>query len=634
MSDKLWIPDNGDSTFTNPVIYADYSDPDVIRVGDTYYMTASSFNYCPGLPILVSKDLVNWKLVNYATKNITDNTVNNYDIPQHSRGIWAPSIRYNNGTFYIFYGMPDEGYYVVETKDPYGEWSEPYLLMRGKGYIDPCPIWDGDKAYVVHGYAKSRIGFKSFLGIFEMSPDCKSVIGEDKILYDGLATNHTIEGPKTYKIGEYFYILAPAGGVKKGWQTALRSKSIYGPFEEAYVLAKGDTIVNGPHQGSLVDDAEGNLWFVHFQDRGLYGRLTHVQPTRMVDGWPVMGEGDNTPAGPDNVASKYCGHPVITYKMPASLVNLESTIAANSSQLVESSQAAQGTTIADPLQAEQGLDYEQLAKLSAVSQGLALGSQLGLDASDDFSSDKLGLQWQWTGNYYDDFYKFVPADAAGAASQSQALRLFAKNPAQDADPTIWRSANVLTQKIITPFFDIVTDIDFSGLRDNEQTGLVMMGGEYAYIAVRQVDGQRKLVLAEAYTDKSILTTVNSMTTAYVGEKITEICDIPADCNKIQLGLYLVPDGSEPTKNPLLAVADNMKFGFYYILGGAATDGGAIVDGGAAATAGCATRVDVATAFFPADHTWVGAKAGLFTLALDTEEHAGYADFNYIHVENV
>ena len=595
MSDKLWTPDNGDGTYTNPVIYADYSDPDVIRVGDTYYMTASSFNYCPGLPILISKDLVNWKLVNYATGNITDNSVNNYDIPQHSRGIWAPAIRYNNGTFYIFYGMPDEGYYVVETKDPLGKWSEPHLLLRGKGLIDPCPIWDGDKAYVVHGYAKSRIGFKSFLGIFEMTPDCKSVIGDDKILYDGLATNHTIEGPKTYKIGEYFYILAPAGGVKPGWQTALRSKSIYGPFEEAYVLATGDTIVNGPHQGALVDDANGDLWFVHFQDRGLYGRLTHVQPVRFVDGWPVMGEGENTPAGPDKVVSKYCGHPVITHKMPASLVNLKST------------------NMPDPLQPSQTLDLEQLSKLSAATQSLELESRLGLDASDDFMGDKLGLQWQWTGNGYDEYYKL--GENADSANKFDGLRLFALNPSKDDCPTIWRSANVLTQKIITPFFEIVTELDFTGLKNNEQTGLVMMGGEYAYIAVRQENGCKKLILAEAYTDKERLTTVNSMTTAYVGEKITEIRDIPVGLNKIQLGIYLVSDGTEPTKNPLKADASNLKFGFFYI-----DENG--------------NRIEVPTAFFPSDHTWVGAKAGIFTLALDNEKHTGYADFKKFVVKNM
>lgn len=562
MTDKLWVPDNGDGTFTNPVIYADYSDPDVIRVGDTYYMTASSFNYCPGLPILISKDLVNWELVNYATGNITDMSVNDYDIPQHSRGIWAPAIRYNNGTFYIFYGMPDEGYYVIETKDPLGKWSEPHLLLRGKGLIDPCPIWDGDKAYVVHGYAKSRIGFKSFLGIFEMTPDCKSVIGDDKILYDGLATNHTIEGPKTYKIGDYFYILAPAGGVKIGWQTALRSKSIYGLFEEAYVLATGDTIVNGPHQGALVDDANGDLWFVHFQDRGLYGRLTHVQPVKMVDEWPVMGEGDNTPAGPENVVSKYCGKPVITYKKPACL------------------------------------------------GGVKVTEALGLQASDDFSGGSLALQWQWTGNGYDEFY----ALGANSAEKNgfEGIRLFAKNPAKDTEPTIWRSANVLTQKIITPFFDISTDIEFSELKDNEQTGLVMMGGEYAYIAVRQTQGVRSLVLAEAYTDKEKLTTVNSMTTAYVGENITKICDIADGCSKIQLGLSLISDGTDVSKDPLKAVAGNMKFGFYYIDSTGA-------------------KVDVSTKFFPADHTWVGAKAGIFTLALDTASHEGYADFKKFNV---
>ena len=140
--------------FRNPILFADYSDPDVIRVGDTYYMTASSFNYTPGLPILVSKDLVNWELKNYALKNIGQER---YSIPRHSEGVWAPAIRYHEGMFYIYYGMPDEGYYVVKTSDPFGEWDEPVCVLPGKGLIDSCPIWDDDgRAYIVHGYAKSR----------------------------------------------------------------------------------------------------------------------------------------------------------------------------------------------------------------------------------------------------------------------------------------------------------------------------------------------------------------------------------------------------------------------------------------------------------------------------------------------
>ena len=173
-----------DGNFRNPILFADYSDPDVIRVGDTYYLTASSFHYTPGLPILISKDLINWKLVNYALDRVceapgvgrphedSEAIEKRFQKPCHSEGVWAPTIRYHEGMFFIFYGMPDEGIYMVRAKDPLGKWEEPVCLLPGKGLIDSCPFWDEDgRAYIVHAYAKSRIGFKSILGIFEMSPD-------------------------------------------------------------------------------------------------------------------------------------------------------------------------------------------------------------------------------------------------------------------------------------------------------------------------------------------------------------------------------------------------------------------------------------------------------------------------------
>lgn len=129
MTDKLWCADCGDGTYRNPVLMCDYSDPDVIRVGDTYYLTASTFNYVPGLPILTSKDLVNWTLVNYALPNIPDPR---YDVPRHAQGVWAPAIRHHDGRFYIYYGMPDEGIFMVSAEDPLGQWEPPVCVLPGK----------------------------------------------------------------------------------------------------------------------------------------------------------------------------------------------------------------------------------------------------------------------------------------------------------------------------------------------------------------------------------------------------------------------------------------------------------------------------------------------------------------------
>src|SRR6185503_13333597 len=156
-----WVPDRGDGTYKNPVLYADYSDPDVIRVGDEYYLTASSFNCTPGLPILVSRDLVNWSLVGHALENLPDPR---YAQVQHGAGIWAPSLREHDGTFYLFAHTPDEGIYVLTAPHPRGPWSRPRMLLEGKGLIDPCPLWDDDgRAYLVHAYARSRAGIKDRL---------------------------------------------------------------------------------------------------------------------------------------------------------------------------------------------------------------------------------------------------------------------------------------------------------------------------------------------------------------------------------------------------------------------------------------------------------------------------------------
>ena len=197
MSEILWCADNGDGTYRNPVLYCDYSDPDAICVNGTYYLTASTFNYVPGLPILTSRDLVNWKLRNYAVKNIPEAR---YAAPQHAQGIWAPAIRFQNGRFYIYYGMPDEGIYMVRAADACGQWDAPKLVRAGKGLIDPCPFWDDDgRAYVIHAYANSRIGFKSRIGIFPMSADGTHAIGDHKFLLDRTANQPTIEGHKVYK---------------------------------------------------------------------------------------------------------------------------------------------------------------------------------------------------------------------------------------------------------------------------------------------------------------------------------------------------------------------------------------------------------------------------------------------------
>jgi hypothetical protein len=164
-----WQPDRLDGTFKNPVLYADYSDPDAVRVGDDCYMVASSFQCTPGLPILHSRDLVNWTLVGHALENLPEPR---YAEVRHGEGIWAPSLREHAGKFFIFAPTPDEGIYVLTAPHPRGPWSKPKMLAAGKGLIDPCPLWDDDgKAYLVHAYARSRAGIRDRLRVRPMAPD-------------------------------------------------------------------------------------------------------------------------------------------------------------------------------------------------------------------------------------------------------------------------------------------------------------------------------------------------------------------------------------------------------------------------------------------------------------------------------
>ncbi len=285
--------------YQNPILKGDYSDPDVIRVGDDYYMISSSFTYLPGIPVLHSRDLVHWHTIGYAASRLP---FARYGVPAHKCGTWAPSLRYHNGLFYVYVCLPDEGLMAFTAKDPAGEWQCHYV-KDVCGWIDPCPLWDEDgNAYLLHAFANSRSGINNILYLHAMSADGLQILDKGKLVYSGDDKGDTtVEGPKMYRRGEYYYILCPAGGVATGYQLALRSKSPYGPYERKIVLSQGNTPVNGPHQGGWVDTGKGQDYFIHFQDVGVYGRIPHLQPVHWVDGWPEMGEG---------------GQPVLSGEMP------------------------------------------------------------------------------------------------------------------------------------------------------------------------------------------------------------------------------------------------------------------------------------------------------------------------------
>ena len=429
----VWMADNGDGTYTNPVINADYSDPDVCvgPSGEDYYMTASSFQCVPGLPILHSRDLVNWEIINYALRDRLYEgdscLIRHFNTPQHGNGVWAPSIRYHQGEYYIYWGDPDFGVYMVKAKDPAGQWSQPLCVIRGQGYIDTCPLWDEDgRCYLVNAWANSRAKFASVLTVRELSADGTRAIGQPVIVFDGNGTeNRTCEGPKFYKRDGWYWILCPAGGVPTGFQLAMRSKSPYGPYEHKTVLAQGKTDVNGPHQGGWVHTKYNEDWFLHFQDKEAYGRVVHLQPVDWSSGWPVMGKD---------------GEPVTTHQKPRCEV-AQSNLAPRNTPLFVS------------------------------------------DVSDEFNTPAIGLQWQWQANYDEKF---------GVPTAFGTFRIY-NHKLQEGWKNLWLVPNMLLQKVPTDEFTVTTKLRLTTKADGQFGGLIMMGLDYSALVVRRTAQRFQLV---------------------------------------------------------------------------------------------------------------------------------------------
>ena len=418
---QVWVADNGDGTYKNPILHADYSDPDVVRVGDDFYMTASSFNCTPGLPVLHSTDLVNWELISYALHKQPPFDV--FNKPQHGNGVWAPCIRFHKGEYYIYYPDPDFGIYLTKAKDPMGPWSEPILVKEGKGLIDPSPLWDDDgKAYLVHAFAGSRAGVKSILVVSKMSTDGIKLLDDGVMVFDGGQDHPTLEGPKFYKRNGYYYIFAPAGGVSTGWQLIIRSKNIYGPYDSKVVLEKGKTAVNGPHQGAWVDTPSGEDWFIHFQDKDAYGRIVHLQPMSWKNDWPVMGidlDGDGI------------GEPVSSYKKP----------------------------------------------------DLPKGKVMTPSESDEFNEPSLGLQWQWHAN---------PKITWGFPTGHMGFYRLNCIPKSNDYVNLWETPNLLLQKFPAEEFMVTTKFTFNNHFDGEEIGFVVMGENYQFISLKQINEKLKI----------------------------------------------------------------------------------------------------------------------------------------------
>lgn len=423
----VWNPNVSETIYRNPVIYADYSDPDVCRVGHNYYLTASSFNQVPGLPILHSRDLVNWSIVGHALDQVPP--ARYYaSSPRHGKGVWAPSIRHHNGWFYIFWGDPDHGVYMVRSKQADKGWSRPTLVMKAKGVIDPCPFWDEDgTCYLAYAWAASRAGVNSVICMAPMNAQATRVTGPGSIVFDGNDDlNHTAEGPKVYKRNGFYYLMFPAGGVKNGWQMCARSKHIMGPYEARRVMQQGATVVNGPHQGAWVDTPMGEHWFMHFQDVGVCGRVTHLQPMKWVNDWPVIGidtDGDG------------CGEPVNEWTKP----------------IIAAGDAA-----------------------SRIEQQPAEG--------DECNSVQMSAAWQWSANAH---------PLWGMTTPYGYMRLYSW-PRGGKKANLWHQPNLLLQKFPAPQFSATTHVSFSAKENKQEAGLVVMGWDYSALTVRRMDNAFQL----------------------------------------------------------------------------------------------------------------------------------------------
>ena len=424
----------GAATYKNPVLVMDFSDPDVCVGHDgKFYMTASSFGGLPGLPILVSDDLVNWEYAAYALKEHPFATRS----PEHGNAVWAPSIRFraDKGEYVIYWGDPDRGAYRISAPDPRGPWSKPRLVVEGKGIIDTCPLYDDDgRIYLVNGWAQSRAGMNSVLTVRELDKDETHAISDPVMVYEGVPDgNFTAEGPKFYKRGGEYWLFFPAGGVGGGWQVVARAKSPYGPFEAKTVMAQGKTKINGPHQGGWVATPSGEDWFVHFSDRDAYGRIVYLEPMKWrTDGWPVIGvdeDGDG------------CGDPVEEYEMP---------------------------------------------------KGGKLGTQtLYPQVSDEFNDGKIGLQWQWLGKSADfagwatpyGFYRQYTK-----AVESCKLKV-ESGGGKDLRPSLWETPNLMVQKFPAFAFTATMKARVGAKEVTEESGLIIQGRSYARIGLRYTGKQ-------------------------------------------------------------------------------------------------------------------------------------------------
>jgi beta-xylosidase len=451
--------DNGNGTYTNPVIFADFPDPDVIRVGDVYYMSTTTMHIFPGATILKSNDLVNWEYCSNPLEKIETTACYNLDgCNRYSRGQWASSLKYHNGTFYLHFNTLDEGSYLLTASNPEGPWTKKKLSTS---FYDAGLFFDDDdKIYIVYGI--NNLHISQLDSNFNVIKDQAITLGNTS----GIDNSGT-EGSHLYKINGYYYIYATTGGYYAS-QVAYRSSSIFGTYDEKEVF-NSDRI----HQGALIQTQTGEWWTMLFADKGAYGRLPSLQPVTWTNNWPMVGAS---------------GKSVTTYQKP-----------------------------------NVGKDYPVT----------------NLPTNDNFRNYQLGKQWGW--NHNPDNTKWSLLERPGY------LRLKTVSVAD----SLQRAKNTLTQRIFRypadsthSYGTIKMEID--SMKEGDMAGLAVYQDPYAYIGVKIISGEKKLVMVNNKVQEAAQTITDSV--IYLR--------VIANYNTSTAGFYYSFDNTTYTK---LGSDLNMKF---------------------------------------------------------------------------
>jgi xylan 1,4-beta-xylosidase len=443
---RSWAADNGNGTYSNPLFYDEFSDPDMIRVGADYYLTGTTMHAMPGLPILHSRDLVNWRILAYAFGRLDlgpdFRLENGKEI--YGQGIWAPSFRYHDGTYYIFANVNRFGLQVFRASDPRGPWRHNRIEQ---GLHDLSVLFDDDgKIYAVYGARTIRI--------VELNPQLTALVpGTDRVLIGpelGLG-----EGSHFYKINGRYYIVSAIPGAHVPMKCA-RADRLEGPWE-VKTISEGESLGIGQsyrlrdarrrtppfelsppdaserlsltlHQGGIVDTVTGEWWGFSMQDHNSVGRLTSLSPVTWVDGWPYFGLPGNLTRTPSIWVKPNTGH-------------------------------------AEPVSSP-------------------------YDRNDDFSKPKLQAIWQW--NHLPDDSKWSLTERPGY------LRLHSL-PA----PDFWWARNSLTQRAIGPESTATAELDGAGMESGDVAGLALLNLPYAWIGVRRNQNRFTLEYFDQTAGKSV-----------------------------------------------------------------------------------------------------------------------------------